>query len=45
MEKKLDILLIDTAGRLHNKTDLMNELSKIIRVIKKLMNQFQVKLF
>ena len=35
-EKKLDILLIDTAGRLHNKTDLMNELSKIIRVIKKI---------
>ena len=35
-EKKLDILFIDTAGRLHNKTDLMNELSKIIRVIKKI---------
>ena len=34
--KKLDILLIDTAGRLHNKTDLMNELSKIIRVVKKI---------
>lgn len=30
-----DILFIDTAGRLHNKTDLMNELSKIVRVIKK----------
>ncbi len=35
-QKKLDLLLIDTAGRLHNKTDLMNELSKIIRVIKKI---------
>ncbi len=35
-EKKLDILLIDTAGRLHNKTDLMSELSKIIRVMKKI---------
>jgi len=30
-----DILLIDTAGRLHNKADLMAELEKIIRVIKK----------
>jgi fused signal recognition particle receptor len=30
-----DILLIDTAGRLHNKSSLMDELSKIIRVIKK----------
>jgi fused signal recognition particle receptor len=31
-----DILLIDTAGRLHNKADLMAELAKIIRVLKKL---------
>jgi fused signal recognition particle receptor len=31
-----DILLIDTAGRLQNKTDLMAELEKIARVIKKL---------
>jgi fused signal recognition particle receptor len=31
-----DLLLIDTAGRLHNKTDLMNELSKIARVLKKI---------
>ncbi|MFO1037494.1 MAG: signal recognition particle-docking protein FtsY [Geminicoccaceae bacterium] len=31
-----DLLLIDTAGRLHNKQVLMDELSKIIRVIKKL---------
>jgi fused signal recognition particle receptor len=30
-----DILLIDTAGRLHNKTDLMAELQKIVRVLKK----------
>ncbi|HET8728048.1 MAG TPA: signal recognition particle-docking protein FtsY [Alphaproteobacteria bacterium] len=30
-----DILLIDTAGRLQNKTDLMAELSKIVRVLKK----------
>ncbi len=30
-----DIVLIDTAGRLHNKTNLMNELEKIKRVIQK----------
>ena len=30
-----DTLLIDTAGRLHNKSDLMAELEKIIRVINK----------
>lgn len=30
-----DILLIDTAGRLHNKTNLMQELQKIVRVLKK----------
>lgn len=36
MEKKLDFLIIDTAGRLHNKADLMDELSKIIRVMKKI---------
>ncbi len=31
-----DVLLIDTAGRLHNKADLMAELQKIQRVLKKL---------
>jgi fused signal recognition particle receptor len=31
-----DILLIDTAGRLHNKSNLMVELQKIIKVLKKL---------
>lgn len=30
-----DVVLIDTAGRLHNKTNLMNELEKINRVIQK----------
>jgi fused signal recognition particle receptor len=30
------VLLIDTAGRLHNKTNLMEELAKIVRVIRKL---------
>ena len=33
--KKADVLIIDTAGRLHNKKNLMNELSKINRVIEK----------
>ena len=32
---KKDVLLIDTAGRLQNKTGLMGELEKIVRVVKK----------
>ncbi|MEC8100442.1 MAG: signal recognition particle-docking protein FtsY [Pseudomonadota bacterium] len=35
IEKKTDVLLIDTAGRLHNKTELMEELKKIVRTIQK----------
>jgi fused signal recognition particle receptor len=35
-DKGADILLIDTAGRLHNKADLMAGLQKIVRVLKKL---------
>ena len=31
-----DLLMIDTAGRLHNKSNLMAELQKVVRVIKKL---------
>ena len=34
-KRKADVLIIDTAGRLHNKTNLMNELAKINRVIEK----------
>jgi fused signal recognition particle receptor len=34
-EGQRDVLLIDTAGRLQNKAELMNELEKIVRVIKK----------
>ena len=34
-ETGADLLLIDTAGRLQNRTDLMEELSKIVRVIRK----------
>ncbi|HBR68436.1 MAG TPA: signal recognition particle-docking protein FtsY, partial [Rhodospirillaceae bacterium] len=31
----MDVLLIDTAGRLQNKANLMAELEKIVRVLKK----------
>jgi len=34
-EEKVDFLLVDTAGRLHNKSDLMAELGKVKRVIEK----------
>ena len=34
--QKTDLILIDTAGRLQNRIELMEELAKIIRVIKKL---------
>ncbi|GAA0006023.1 hypothetical protein BRDID11002_60270 [Bradyrhizobium diazoefficiens] len=34
-EQKTDVLLIDTAGRLQNKAELMNELEKVVRVIRK----------
>lgn len=35
-EEGIDIVLVDTAGRLHTKTGLMDELSKIRRVIEKI---------
>lgn len=31
--RKIDVLIIDTAGRLHNKTNLMEELRKVTRVV------------
>ena len=34
-EQNADVVIIDTAGRLHNKVNLMNELSKIKRVMDK----------
>lgn len=34
-EQGADVLFIDTAGRLHNKSDLMEELKKVVRVLKK----------
>ncbi len=35
-ERGADLLIVDTAGRLHNRADLMAELQKIIRVLKKI---------
>ena len=35
-QEQADILIIDTAGRLQNRTELMDELAKIVRVIRKL---------
>ena len=37
LSKGMDVVLIDTAGRLHNKVGLMNELGKIKKVMQKLM--------
>lgn len=33
--RKIDVLICDTAGRLHNKKNLMNELTKIFRVVER----------
>ncbi len=35
LAKDVDVVIIDTAGRLHNKVNLMNELSKVKRVMQK----------
>tara|TARA_B100000497_G_scaffold122710_1_gene154188 strand:+ start:924 stop:1880 length:957 start_codon:yes stop_codon:yes gene_type:complete len=35
VHQKADVIIIDTAGRLHNKVNLMNELTKIKRVMQK----------
>jgi len=35
-DQQRDVLLVDTAGRLQNKAELMNELEKVVRVIKKI---------
>ncbi len=42
--KKSDYLIIDTAGRLHNKSDLMAELGKIKRVVEKVLSIDEVLL-
>ena len=33
--RKVDVILVDTAGRLHNKQNLMNELGKISRIVQR----------
>lgn len=38
MNQNADVVIIDTAGRLHNKVGLMNELSKIKRVMQKVVS-------
>lgn len=43
--KKSDVVLIDTAGRLHNKTNLMEELKKIDRVVEKEWSEVNYKKF
>jgi fused signal recognition particle receptor len=35
-DRSVDVLLVDTAGRLQNRTELMQELQKVVRVIKKI---------
>ena len=37
LSQEADVVIIDTAGRLHNKVNLMNELSKVKRVMQKLL--------
>lgn len=39
IKRQIDLILIDTAGRLHTKIDLMNELNKIIRIFEKKLNR------
>lgn len=41
--RKADLLIIDTAGRLHNKKNLMDELSKIMRVINREASDANIK--
>ncbi len=44
-EKNVDLLIVDTAGRLQNKINLMNELAKICRVISKEINSAPHEVF
>lgn len=43
--KKTDVLICDTAGRLHNKVNLMNELKKIFKIIKREFSEAQLEVF
>ena len=42
--RKKNVVIIDTAGRLHTKTNLMNELEKIKRVIQKEANNYSLEI-
>ena len=42
--RNIDILIADTAGRLQNKNNLMDELKKIVRVMKNTMKPHRTKL-
>lgn len=39
VNQNADVVIIDTAGRLHNKVNLMNELTKIKKVMQKVLNE------
>ncbi|WP_064591068.1 signal recognition particle-docking protein FtsY [Streptobacillus moniliformis] len=39
--KNIDVAIIDTAGRLHNKVDLMKELEKIDKIIKQNVDEYE----
>ncbi len=43
--KKTDILICDTAGRLQNKVNLMNELKKIFKIIRQEFSEAQLEVF
>lgn len=43
--RKIDLLICDTAGRLHNKKNLMSELSKLNRIIDREYNEAQKQIF
>jgi len=43
--RKADILICDTAGRLHNKKNLMEELKKIFKIIKREYSDAQIEVF
>jgi len=44
-EENFDVIIVDTAGRLHNKINLMNELSKIKRVMAKIIPEAPHEVF
>lgn len=43
--RKSDVLICDTAGRLHNKKNLMNELSKIFKILDKEFNEAHIDVY